>query len=41
MSFNAKYKDEASKITIYQSKYLNNIVEQDNRFAKRLTRPMM
>ena len=40
-SFNTKCKDEASKITIYQSKYLNNIVEQDHRFVKRLTRPMM
>ena len=26
MSFNAKCKDEASKIKIYQGKYLNNIV---------------
>ena len=41
ISFNVKCKDEAPKITIYQSKYLNNIVEQDHRFVKRLTRPMM
>lgn len=41
MSFNAKGKDEASKIKIYQGKYLNNIVEQDHRFVERLTRPMM
>ncbi len=33
--------DEVPKITIYQSKYLNNIVEQEHRFVKRLTRPMM
>ena len=41
MSFNAKDEDKASEIVIYQSKYLNNIVEQDRRFVKRLTRPMM
>ena len=41
MSFNAKCKDNPPKITIYQSKYLNNIVEQDHRFVKQLTRPMM
>ena len=41
ISFNTKCKDEASKITIYQSKCLNNIVEQDHRFVKLLTRPMM
>jgi putative transposase len=28
-------------ITIYQSKYLNNIVEQDHRFIKKITRPML
>jgi putative transposase len=28
-------------ISIIQSKYLNNIVEQDHRFVKRITRPML
>lgn len=28
-------------IEIVQSKYLNNIVEQDHRFIKRITRPML
>ena len=28
-------------LTICQSRHLNNIVEQDHRFVKRLTRPMM
>jgi len=28
-------------INIIQSKYLNNIVEQDHRFIKRITRPML
>jgi putative transposase len=28
-------------ISIIQSKYLNNIVEQDHRFIKRITRPML
>jgi putative transposase len=28
-------------ITVYQSKYLNNIVEQDHRFIKKITRPML
>ena len=41
VSINAKLKDKDSKIIIYQSKYLNSIVEQDHRFVKRLTRPMM
>lgn len=27
-------------ITIRQTKYLNNIIEQDHRFVKKLTRPM-
>jgi putative transposase len=30
-----------SEIGIVQSKYLNNIVEQDHRFIKRITRPML
>ena len=29
------------RIKIRQCKYLNNIVEQDHRFIKRMTRPMM
>ncbi|MBG6148639.1 putative transposase, partial [Labrenzia sp. EL_142] len=28
-------------IDILQVKYLNNIIEQDHRFIKKLTRPMM
>jgi len=33
--------DQGSLIGIRQSKYLNNIVEQDHRFIKRIIRPMM
>ncbi len=29
------------KIDTVQPKYLNNIIEQDHRFIKRLTRPML
>ena len=29
------------QITIWQSKYLNNRIEQDHRFIKRLTNPML
>ena len=32
---------ELDKIEIRQIKYLNNIVEQDHRFIKRITKPMM
>ena len=32
---------EADKIEIRQIKYLNNMVEQDHRFIKRITKPMM
>lgn len=32
---------EEDKIEIRQIKYLNNIVEQDHRFIKRITKPMM
>ena len=32
---------EADKIEIRQIKYLNNIVEQDHRFIKRITKPRM
>jgi putative transposase len=31
----------ATQITVRQVKYLNNIVEQDHRAIKRLTRPML
>jgi len=33
--------DKNSKIEIRQIKYLNNIIEQDHRFIKRITKPMM
>ena len=33
--------DENTKIKIRQIKYLNNIVEQDHRFIKKRTRPML
>ena len=32
---------EDQKIVIMQSKYLNNIVEQDHRFIKKRTKPML
>ncbi len=34
-------KEERSRITIRQCKYLNNIVEQDHRLIKRITKPML
>ena len=34
-------KDRDVPIEIRQVKYLNNIVEQDHRFVKRVTRPML
>lgn len=34
-------RDENKRIKIRQCKYLNNIVEQDHRFIKRITRPML
>ena len=34
-------KDNNKRIKIRQCKYLNNVVEQDHRRIKRLTRPMM
>ncbi len=40
-SINTTLKDKEPKITIYPSKYLNNIVGQDHRFVKRITHPMM
>ncbi len=39
--YNAKLKGHEPKITFYQSKYLNNIVEQDHRFVIPVTLPMM
>jgi putative transposase len=36
-----KFENGSRLIKILQVKYLNNIVEQDHRFIKRLTRPMM
>jgi len=30
-----------SFIEIYQVKYLNNVIEQDHRFIKKITNPMM
>lgn len=33
--------NKSDKIEIRQIKYLNNIVEQDHRFIKRITKPMM
>ena len=32
---------EGKKITIRQVKYLNNIIEQDHRGIKRITKPML
>ncbi|WP_322864762.1 IS6 family transposase (plasmid) [Aquicoccus sp. G2-2] len=36
-----KFTNAGRIINIVQSKYLNNIVEQDHRFIKRVTRPML
>ena len=36
-----KFTGAGQMIGIVQSKYLNNIVEQDHRFIKRITRPML
>ncbi|WP_138936649.1 IS6 family transposase [Roseovarius arcticus] len=36
-----KFTNAAKTIKIFQSNYLNNIVEQDHRFIKRITRPML
>jgi transposase-like protein len=33
--------DEKKHVKIRQCKYLNNIIEQDHRFIKRITRPML
>lgn len=39
-SFNEK-RPEEQKIEIHQNKYLNNIIEQDHRFIKKRTKPML
>lgn len=36
-----KFTNSGRTIEIRQAKYLNNILEQDHRFIKRITRPMM
>ena len=36
-----KFTGSGKTIKIVQSKYLNNVVEQDHRFIKRITRPML
>jgi len=36
-----KFTGAGKIIKIFQSKYLNNMVEQDHRFIKRITRPML
>ena len=36
-----KFTGDGLTIQIIQSKYLNNLVEQDHRFIKKITRPMM
>ena len=36
-----KFKGSGSTIKILQVKYRNNIIEQDHRFIKRITRPML
>ena len=33
--------DENKRVKIRQCKYLNNLIEQDHRFIKRITRPML
>ena len=36
-----RFKGDGSIIKIVQSKYLNNLLEQDHRFIKKITKPMM
>jgi putative transposase len=36
-----KSRPEEQKIEIHQNKYLNNIIEQDHRFIKKRTKPML
>ena len=40
-AINTYNEDNNTRIQIRQCKYLNNIVEQDHRFIKKLTRPML
>ncbi len=40
-AINTYNEDNNTRIEIRQCKYSNNIVEQDHRFVKRLTRPML
>lgn len=40
-AINTYNEDNNTRIKIRQCKYLNNIVEQDHRFVKQLTRPML
>jgi putative transposase len=37
----SQYNDEGNTIEIRQCKYLNNMIEQDHRFIKRITRAML
>lgn len=39
--YSANLPKDGRLIKIMQSKYLNNIVEQDHRFIKRITKPML
>ena len=41
LTITLKFANGGKLIKILQVKYLNNIVEQDHRFIKKLTRPMM
>ena len=40
-AINTYNEDNNTRVEIRQCKYLNNIVEQDHRFVKKLTRPML
>lgn len=40
-TINTYNEDNNTRIKIRQCKYLNNIIEQDHRFIKRITRPML
>jgi putative transposase len=40
-AINSHNRDHKAQIALRQSKYLNNIVEQDHRAIKRITRPML
>ena len=41
LNITLKFTGSGKVIKVVQSKYLNNIVEQDHRFIKRITRPML